>query len=178
MNRVLIACRKHATEALLRAAQPPGRIARTLRLHTRPTVYFGHLKAAKIHIALVLEATARTARSTTHLLVPNAATANRCPAATLRRLRHPIAECERQHGRRHGYGYGGCCGEQPLCLQRLWQERVRNLCRRVGKEALSGMRDESQELRAVLVTANLYQLSLEEVLLLQMAFGYSADFAT
>jgi hypothetical protein len=35
------------------------------------------------------------------------------------------------------------------------------------------MRDESQKLRAVLVTVNLYRLSLDEVLVLQMAFGYS-----
>jgi hypothetical protein len=173
LNRGLIACREHIAETLLRAAQPPRRIARAIRRHTRPTTYFGHLEATKVHTALVLEATACTARSTTHLLVPNTAAANRRTATTLRRLRHPVAECERQHGRRHGHGHGRCCGEQPLCLRRLWQERVWNLCRRVGKEALSGMRDESQKLRAVLVTVNLYRLSLDEVLVLQMAFGYS-----
>jgi hypothetical protein len=155
INGVLIACRKHATETLLRATQPSRRIARTVRHHTRPTACPSHLETAKVHAALVLETTARTARSTTHLLVPNATTTNRRTAATLRRLRHPAAERERQHGRRHGHGHGRGCREQPLCLQRLWQERMRNLRSSVGKKALSGMRHNPHEFGAVLVTINM-----------------------
>jgi hypothetical protein len=155
MNRVLNTHRKHATETLLRATQPPRRIARTVRHHIRPTAYPSHLEAAKVHTALVLETTARTARSTTHLLVPNTATTNRRTAATLRRLRHPAAERERQHGRRHGHGHGRCCREQSLCLQRLRQERMRNLRSSVGKKALSGMRHKPLEFGPVLVTINI-----------------------
>jgi hypothetical protein len=158
MNRVLIARRKHTTEALLRATQPPRRSAHVVRRHVRPATYYRHLEAAKVHSAFLLEATTRTARSTAHLLVPNTTTANRCPAATLRRLRHPVAERARQHGRRHGHGHGWRRREQPLCLQRLRQERVRHLRSGISKTALFRMRNEPKELGAVLVTINLIWL--------------------
>jgi hypothetical protein len=158
MHAMLIACRKHTPKALLRATQPPRRIARPIRHHVRPTAYSRHFEAAKVHSAFVLEATTRTACSTVHLLVPNTTAANRRTAATLRRLRHPIAERARQHGRRYGHRHGWRRRDQPLCLQRLRQERVRKLRSSICKKALFRMRNEPQELGAVLVTINLIWL--------------------